>query len=386
MRDLDYLRAEIDRVDRQILDLYEQRMELCLDVGRYKKAKNLPVVNLEREKEVVDQKLELLKNQGNRAGIVALYELLMDQSRNAQSLLLEEQSQNESYLAFKKAMAGIQQPMIDPDVVYQGEPGAYGEEAAILFFGEDAKRRNVEGFEDVFLAINEGRANYGVVPIENNSTGSINQVYDLLGKYGCYIVGQQMVQVEHALMAPEGADIDTIEEIYSHEQGFLQCGGYLKIHPRWKQMIQLNTAASAKKVADSGDIKKAAIASKRAAELYGLKILAEKINSNGNNFTRFVIVSKAMEIRPGSNKISAMFTIPHVEGSLYRMLGVFTRNGLNLLKLESRPIPDKSWEYNFFADFSGNLEDESVDRAIGQLTGESVSFRVLGNYVAGEHL
>jgi chorismate mutase/prephenate dehydratase len=269
-------------------------------------------------------------------------------------------------------------------VLYQGEPGAYAEEAAACFFGEETERRRVETWEDIFLALRAGKADYGVIPIENNSTGSINAAYDLLTKYQAFIVGEQIVRVDHCLMAPRGAALDTLREVRSHEQGLSQCEEYLKEHPDWKRVPMLNTAAAAKYVAEQGDVEVAAIGSPRAARLYGLDILAEKINFNAENFTRFVVVSPVMEQREGGDKISATFTLPHESGSLHRIMTVFAVHGINLLKLESRPIVGKSWEYRFFVDLEGSLTDERMDGAIHEMGQLASEFRILGNYRKGE--
>ena len=281
---------------------------------------------------------------------------------------------------YRAALAGRRTPLAAPRVLYQGEPGAYAEEAAARFFGEDMPRERVRTWEDIFLALREGQADYGVVPIENSSTGSINGVYDLLGRYGAYVVGEQIVKVDHCLMAPKGASLDTIREVCSHEQGLFQCEAYLKEHPDWKRTPMLNTAAAAKLAAERGDVSLAAIGSVRAARLYGLDILAERINFNGDNDTRFVVVSPVMERREGADKISATFTVAHESGSLHRILSIFAVHGLNLMKLESRPIVGHSWEYRFFVDLEGSLDDPRMEDVAAELAEAAATFRVLGNY------
>ena len=267
-------------------------------------------------------------------------------------------------------------------MLYQGVPGAYAEEATALFFGEDLPRQAAETWEEVFLALKEGRADYGVVPIENSSTGSISQVYDLLAKYGHYIVGEQVVKVEHCLLAPRGAGLDTIREVYSHEQGLRQCEDFLKAHPDWKGIARLNTAEAGRYVADCGDAAKAAICSRRAAGLYGLDILAEHISLSEQNYTRFVVVSPVMERRADCDKVSALFVLPHRSGSLHEIMTIFAVNGLNMMKLESRPILDRSWEYLFFVDFTGDLADPAMDGVLHELSQTAEGFRILGNYRA----
>ena len=191
-------------------------------------------------------------------------------------------------------------------------------------------------------------------------------------------MGETTVRVEHCLMAPNGASLDTITHVYSHEQGLFQCERYLNTHPNWRQVPQADTAGSALMVAESGDITKAAICSERAAALYGLKILARGINHNSQNTTRFVIVSPRMELRPGADKISTLFVLPHESGSLHEILTVFAVHGLNLVKLESRPLPERSWEYMFFLEFTGDPGDPAAEDALHELAQTTGDFRVLG--------
>ena len=269
-------------------------------------------------------------------------------------------------------------------MLYQGQPGAYCEEAAMGFFGNGCDRMNLKTWDGVFRGVREGFGDYGVVPIENSSTGSINDVYDLLGEFGCYIVGEQIVPVEHCLAALPGANMDTITDLYSHEQGFLQCRPFLAEYKKWNHHDMVNTALAAKYVAESGDCTKAAIASRRAAELYGLEILQSRINGNVRNYTRFLIVAAEPRFPEDANKISVHFQVPHTEGSLCRILEIFARAGLNLQKLESRPVPEESWNYSFYADFTGSLRQSEMDPVIRELIAATGSFRVLGNYRAAQ--
>lgn len=383
MSGLDDLRKEIDAIDEEILSLYERRMETARQVGELKKGKGMKVYDPVREKELLERKMASLSDPSLKRGARGLFEHLMRCSRQQQYAVgaTPDPSKKAVFDGYLSGLAASREPVENPLVLYQGQPGAYGEEAAVRFFGEDARRSNRKDFESVFRSLHEGIGDYGVVPIENNSTGSIGSVYDLLGKYGCFIVGEQVVPVDHCLMAPKGATIETITDVYSHEQGFQQSEPFLKGHGGWNRRMMANTAESARHVRDSGDVTKAAIASRRAAELYGLEILAESINFNTENHTRFAVVSKVMELRQGSNKISTMFTVSHESGSLHRMIAIFAMRGLNLLKLESRPIIGKTWEYLFFADLSGNLKSEGMDSLVFELIEESHSFEVLGNYI-----
>ncbi len=386
MRDLQQCRAEIDRLDRQIVALFEERMAVCREVGAYKVAHHLPVLDEERERQVLQAKAELLQDAGLRPQVIALFETIMAGSRSLQRRMVTETDPAkagdlEAYQAMRHWSG---QPLTEQRVLYQGQPGAYCEEAAMGFFGDDCQRMNLKTWDGVFRGVKEGFGDFGVVPIENSSTGSINDVFDLLGQFGCYIVGEQIVPVRHCLVALPDASMDTITDVYSHAQGFAQCRPFLGEHPKWEHHEMVNTAVAAKFVAESGDRTKAAIASRRAAELYGLQILQSSINENVRNYTRFLIVAAEPRFPEDANKISVRFTIPHREGSLCRILQIFAQAGLNLEKLESRPVPESRWEYSFYADFTGNIRREEMDRGIRELIDAASSFRILGNYKAAQ--
>lgn len=379
MSELDTLRSEIDEIDTQLTALFLRRMDVTARVGAYKQENGLPVLDEAREQEVLARKSAAVSDPARRADVTALYETIMGLSRRQQRNLVNEAG-NEGYRQIREAISRSRAPLTAPRVLYQGEPGAYADEAAALFFGEDVPRTHVETWEDIFLALREGRADYGVLPIENSSTGSISQVYDLLAQYGAYIVGEQTVRVEHCLVALPGACLDGIREVCSHEQGLRQCAEFLKAHPDWRAVPRLNTAESAKYVAERGDLTLAAICSRRAARLYGLDILAERIHFNAQNDTRFVVVSPVMERRAGCDKVSALFVLPHRSGSLHEIMTIFAVNGLNMMKLESRPIVGRSWEYLFFVDFTGDLAAPGMDGVLLELSQTAEGFRVLGNY------
>lgn len=381
MDDLQALRGQIDAIDAQLVELFTRRMAVTEQVGKYKLERGLPVLDRDREAQVLARKAELAGAE-LRDDVTALYETVMSLSRRQQQRLMEGSGTPPWLSALNAAMGHARTPLTREKarVLYQGEPGAYAEEAAVCFFGEDCRRDHVTGWEDIFSALRDGQGDYGVLPIENSSTGSINQVYDLLAKYGAYIVGEQTVRVEHCLMAPRGASIDALQEVLSHEQGLLQCEAFLRDRPGWTRTAVRNTAAAAKTVAEGGDPARAAIGSRRCAALYGLEVLAEKINFNDENFTRFVVVSPVMELRAGREKVSMLFTLSHQSGTLYRALSVFAHAGLNLMKLESRPIPGRSWEYRFFVDVGGDLAAPGMRETLREAAEAAEEFRVLGNY------
>ena len=379
MEELQSLRNEIDVIDRQMVELFRRRMDVTRRVGEYKAARGIPVLDQERERQVLRNKGELAGEE-LRPAVITLYQTVMSLSRRQQRDMLHERADNPGLQRYLNARAAIRPPVSDPKVVYQGVPGAYSEQACLNFFGEGVKTEGLEQFEDCFKAVREGRADYAVVPIENSSTGAIRQIYDLLTRYECSMVGETTVKVEHCLMAPKGATLESITHVYSHEQGLFQSEQYLNRFPHWHQVPQADTAGSAQMVAASGDITKAAICSARAAELYGLEILAHAINHNTHNTTRFVVVSPNMELREGADKISTVFLLPHEAGSLHEILTIFAVHGLNMVKLESRPVPEHSWEYMFFLEFNGQLDEAVTADVLHELAQTTGDFRVLGNF------
>lgn len=267
----------------------------------------------------------------------------------------------------------------------QGVPGAFSEEALSIYFKDyDYDIVYSSTFEDVLQKLQAGEITYGVLPIENSSAGSIVEVYDLIRKYNCHIVGEKKLQVVHNLLGVPGTKIKDITKVYSHPQGFSQSSTFLADYKDWQLIPYYNTAISAKYIKECNQKHKAAIASSRAANLYDLEIIKEKINFNIHNHTRFIIVSKDMEFDDHSNKISIIFSVAHESGSLYHALAHFYYNGLNLLKIESRPIHDRSWEYFFFVDLEGNLQDANLLIALGRILEQSIYFDLLGNYKADQ--
>lgn len=272
-----------------------------------------------------------------------------------------------------------------PVVGYQGVPGAYGEEATYTYFKEEWSHLVAhDSFEDVIEALLEGRIDYGVLPIENTSAGEILDTYDLIKNHNLYIVGEQSIKIEHNLLGIKGSQIEEIEEVYSHPQGLSQSKEFLKAHPKMKPCPYINTAIACQHVAQLKDRTKAAIGSKRAAKLYDLEILEPNIHYNKNNFTRFIVLASQMSIANSCDKISIVFSTEHVSGSLYNILGHFAHNGLNLLKIQSRPLLEKKWEYYFFADLEGNLQDANVLIALSQIMKQCSFFKILGNYKQSE--
>ncbi|MEG1878814.1 MAG: bifunctional chorismate mutase/prephenate dehydratase [Pseudoflavonifractor sp.] len=382
MDELEEYRGEIDKIDEELTGLFCRRMEITGKVGAYKLRAKLPVLDAARQRTLLAAKTALVEDPGRKAEVATLFETIMGISRRQQRNLVHEGAENPGYRAYLAARGNLRDPIAAPRVVYQGEPGAYSEAASMDFFGKEVRAQGLPRFEDAFLALESGRADYAVLPIENSSTGSIRQVYDLLAQYAYHIVGETQVKVEHCLMALPGVELDEITTVYSHEQGLSQSQQFLAGHPAWQQIPTLDTAGSARQVAQRGDRTAAAICSRRAAELYGLNILAEKVNFNAENQTRFVVISPCPERREGCDKISALLTLPHQSGSLHEILTLFAVQGLNLLKLESRPISGRNWEYLFFLEFSGDLSAPGMDGLLCELSQLAADMRILGNFKA----
>ena len=380
MTELEQYRREIDAIDGELVQLFLRRMEVTGNVGRYKQERGIPVLDAGRERQVIAAKTALTDDPARKADVAALYESIMAISRRQQRTLVQEGAEDPGFAAYLAALREARLPLEHPRVVYQGEPGAYSEEAAVGFFGPEVESVGLPWFGDVFAALDRREADYAMLPIENSSTGSIRQVYDLLGQYQYYVVGEWQVKVDHCLMALPGVGLDDIKTVYSHEQGLMQSEKFLDEHRDWRRIPTLDTAGSAKQVAETGDRTAAAICSRRAAEIYGLRILKEGVNHNDWNYTRFVVVSPKMELREGRNKISAIFRLPHQSGSLHEILTIFAVQGLNLMKLESRPIPGRSWEYLFFLEFTGDLSAPGMEGVLHELSQLSAEFRLLGNF------
>ena len=268
----------------------------------------------------------------------------------------------------------------DLKIGYQGVKGSFSEEAMISFFGENNKSLNYEKFEDVFISLKNDEIDYGILPFENSCTGAITSVYDLISKYGFYIVGEECIKINQNLVGVKGATVDDIKEVYSHPQGFEQSKNFLRNHEDFKLIYFYNTAISAKHVSKLNDKSKAAIASSRAAKIYNLDILAKNIHDNNNNHTKFVIISKNLESSKESNKITVSFSLENRAGSLYNLLGHFVKNNLNMIKIESRPSNGELWEYVLYVDLEGNINDEKVKNAIKLIKEETRYFKLLGCY------
>lgn len=385
---LQNLRNEIDEIDKQLVELFEKRMETVLKVAQYKKENNIPILNKSREDEVIEKNVKYLKNKGFKRAEAEFLKSVMTISRKAQAkeifeynIEVKDDKKSElEYLVSNEAACIPKKNKIN--VGFQGVPGSFSEEALLEYFGDEITIHNVREFEDIFKALKNNEIDYGVLPIENSSTGGIVEVYDLLRKYGFFIVGERTIEVNHNLLGIKGTKIEDIKEVYSHPQALQQSGEFLKDYPHWEKIPYRNTAASAELIKNENSKGKAAIGSKRAGQIYNLDIIKENINYNKNNYTRFIVIGKNLELQSDYDKISTILTLPHKAGSLYNILSIFAEYNLSLLKIESRPIVDKSFEYFFYIDFEGNLDNQFVKEAIGELRNNSYDFKLLGNYKA----
>lgn len=371
--DLAESRAKIDAIDHQIVALFEERMAVAADVAAYKRSTGKKVLDPARERQKLNDLREMAKDEFNQAGIEDLFRQIMSASRKYQYRLLGTQN-------FDLPFRPVEKLDVDPDtrVVCFGEPGAFTEQAMEEVFGTDINACHKSSFREVLQAVADGDAKYGVVPIENTSTGGITDIYDILLDYDITIVAEHVVKVEQALLAKPGAKLEEIKVVYSHPQGLLQCAPFLEEHAFSTKSFS-STSAAARKVAQDNDLTQAAIASVRAAKEFGLEVLQESINFSDKNFTRFIVISNQRVFLTNADKISLSFEIKHQAGSLYNLLGNFYYNNLNLTKIESRPIEDRNWEYRFFVDIEGNLNTPEVGNALASIHEFASQLRILGN-------
>ena len=378
MRDLRDIRVEIDQVDKEILNLFNKRMELACQVAEYKIATGKQVYDKEREDAKLEKLSSYVDDDFSEQAVKELYTQIMSISRKKQFAIMQEKG-----VSFETGFSRVDSfDFSDAVVCFQGVQGAYSQLAMLAFFDDEMKESfHVDLWRDAMEAISTGKADYAVLPIENSLAGSIEENFDLLSEYNVAIIGEQILKVDHALLGIKGSKIQDIKTVYSHPKAIAQCENYIRnYHIDWDVKNLRNTAMSAQKIHDDGDKTQAAIGSKYNAVLYDLDILEESIQDDKNNETRFIIVSKDKKYRKTANKISICLEISHQPGSLYRILSNLIFNGINMNRIESRPIKGVNWQYRFFIDMDGNLDDEAVRNALTGLKEECVSIRVLGNY------
>lgn len=349
---IDELRARFDATDRELVRLLAERFELSRAIGEVKERLGLPVLDAARERAVIDRVRDLAAEYGVDAqDIESVYRRVIEASKLVQHTT----------------------------VAFQGEPGAFSEEAALEFFGRSVTACPCSSFDEVFLSVAEERTRFGIVPVENSSEGSISRVYDLFLDHDVRVCGETALRIIHCLIAHPGASLGDIRRVYSHPQALGQCREFLA-HLNCELVPAYDTAGSVKMVSEerAGDV--AAVAGARAAELYGMKIVATGIEDNRNNYTRFFILSKRDVPPSGEDKTSIVFSVRHEPGALYAALRVLAERGVNLTKIESRPTRQQPWEYNFYLDFEGHRLDPHFSDALNSIEPYCLFVRVLGSY------
>ncbi len=374
---LQAIRDQLDTIDDQMISLFSQRMNLVRDVAAYKKEKGLPILDTGREREIINR-VTLKAGEDLERYAKLLYQTLFNVSKAYQA----EQLRLESSLTrqLEQAAGGAKQTMpVRALVACQGTEGAYSQKATERMF-EFPNILFMNSFNDVFNAVEKGMCPFGVLPIENSTAGSVTQVYDLMEKHHFHIVRAARQRVEHRLLAKPGVKLEEIKEVVSHEQALRQCAGFFSAHPGIKATPMENTAVAAAFAARSDRRDIAAIASQECEALYGLEALSDSVGDAGNNSTRFICIAKDLTVYEGANKISLMLTAAHRPGALYRLLTHISVMGLNLTKLESRPIPGKDFEFRFFFDIEASILDPAVRALMEQLRQEADQLVFLGNY------
>ncbi|MFQ8959432.1 MAG: bifunctional chorismate mutase/prephenate dehydratase [Acutalibacteraceae bacterium] len=376
-KDINELRNEINSIDREFVELFIKRMGVSLSVAEYKKKTGMPVLDRSRERELLNR---VAKMSGDEMKTYTrlLYSTVLNLSRSYQHSFLD----NTSALTEKILSASANTADVFPTeavVACQGVEGAYSSLACeklfrypdIMFF---------DSFDGVFSAVQNGLCRYGILPIENSTAGSVNKVYDLMSKNKFYIVRSIRLKVDHSLLAKKGTSLTDVKEIFSHEQAINQCSEFLNSLSGVKVTVCANTAMAAKMVAESNRRDVAAISSADCAGLYGLCQLSSDIQDTGNNYTRFICICKDLEVYPGADKTSLMMTLPHEPGALYNILARFFAYDINLLKLESRPLKDRDFEFMFYFDIESPVHSDGFSRVITELSGSIDDFTYLGSY------
>jgi Prephenate dehydratase len=377
---LDKWREEIDKIDTTMVELFSKRMRVAAKIAVAKKEKNLPVFDQQRESKVMTKVVDMAEEEFAMY-IKMLYSTIFDLSKNYQAKLLDRSTRLTEALE-----TALQEPKTDFSkktvVACQGVEGSYASQAAEKLFPL-GNMMHFESFESVFHAVEQGLCKYGVLPVENSSTGSVTEVYELMNRNQFYIARTLRLHIHHVLLTKAEVDTPTITEIVSHEQALGQCSEFLKQYPKAKLTVFENTASAAKYVAESDREDIAAISSVKCAKLYGLHVAKRNIQNNENNYTRFICISKNLEIPEGANRISLMLSVSHRPGALHDMLGKIVSMGLNLSKLESRPIPGKDFEFRFYFDIDGSVYQKDVQVLLADMQLSAEEFTFLGCYVEG---
>lgn len=375
--ELDQLREQIDEIDDSLVSLFYQRMKVAEQIAGYKQSHHMPVYVPGREREkLMDVAQKAGPEMENYTRV--LYSMLFELSRSHQSKISHKQTP-----LHRRIVQAIEQtPKLFPQapcVACQGVEGAFSQIACEKIF-KSPFIMYFKNFESVFSAIENGLCQYGVLPLENSTAGSVKQVYDLMIRRNFSIVRTFRLKVDHSLLVKPGTTLDQVREIYSHEQALGQCSDFLAGLPNVKVIAVENTAVAAKMVSESPRSDVAALSSRTCAELYGLQVLASGVQDRGNNRTRFICISKNLEIYPGADKTSIMMVLPHRPGSLYRVLARLYALGINVTKLESRPIPDRDFEFMFYFDLETSIYSDEFVQLMCELDDLCEEFQYLGSY------
>ena len=375
--ELKKIREQIDAIDSDLVDLFVKRMALSAQVADYKNANHLPIYVPAREREVLQDVAEKAgPEMANYARV--LYSMIFEISRSYQSK--RNTKMTPLYQTITNSIDTTEKLFPQsPMVACQGVEGAYSQIACEKIF-KSPMIMYFKNFDGVFNAIEQGLCQYGILPIENSTAGSVKKVYDLMIRHNFSIVRTFRMKIDHNLIANPGAKLSDIKQIYSHEQAINQCDDFLKSLPGVQVIPVENTAVAANIVAQSGRLDVAAISSHTCEELYGLKSLADSVQDAGNNRTRFICISKNLEIYPGSDKTSIMMVLSHRPGALYRVLARMYVLGINVIKLESRPIPDRDFEFMFYFDLETSIYSEEFVQLMCELDDLCEEFKYLGSY------
>ena len=370
-------RKRLDEIDEEILHLFTERMDIAVEIASWKQENSLPVLDARREKEKL-QHIEEMSDPELSDYSFTLFSMLMELSRSRQNRILHRDSPETR--AIEAALRDT--PQLFPEkavVACQGVEGAYSGIACEKLF----LRPSIfyfSSFDAVFTAVEKGLCRYGVIPVENSTAGTVNAVYDLMVKHDFRIVRSVRIKVDHNLLVRPGAKEEDIREIYSHGQALTQCASFLQRFPNAKIIPCENTAVAAKMVAESNDPGVAALSSRSCAKLYGLEILMGSVQDSDNNYTRFICISKNLEIYPGADHTSLMMVIRDEPGTLHHVLARFYVLGINMHKLESRPIPGRSWEYRFYFDLDTSVYSPKFIQLMGELGDICEEYEYLGSY------
>ena len=375
--ELSEYRNKLDSIDEEILRLFSERMNIAAEIASWKQENSLPVLDVRREKEKL-QRIEEMSDPELSDYTFTLFSMLMELSRSRQNRILRRESPETR--AIEAALRDT--PQLFPEkaiVACQGVEGAYSGIACEKLFARPSIFY-FSSFDAVFTAVEKGLCRYGVIPVENSTAGTVNAVYDLMVKHDFRIVRSVRIKVDHNLLVRPGTKAEDITEIYSHGQALTQCAGFLQRFPNAKIIPCENTAVAAKMVAESADPGVAALSSRSCAKLYGLEILMASVQDSDNNYTRFICISKNLEIYPGADHTSLMMVIRDEPGTLHHVLARFYVLGINMHKLESRPIPGRNWEYRFYFDLDTSVYSPKFIQLMGELGDICEEYEYLGSY------